>query len=130
MNILRPVDIENEIRKALKEYLTTYVRPLPDNFSVPSVLVACSGGTSSNTIDDFVTTLQARAETDAEALEYLNTAIGILETQAKSQSGALRHVEINSLAGWGSDPVRPDLKLATATVIVTAHREKITIPES
>ena len=130
MNILIPADIENEIRKAIKDYLTAYVRPLPDNFSVPNILIACSGGTSSNTIDDFTTTLQARAETDAEALEYLNTAIGILETQAKSQCGALRHVEINSLASWGSDPVRPDLKLATATVIVTAHREKITIPES
>ena len=130
MKILRPVDIENEIREALKDYITAYVRPLPDNFSVPNTLIVCAGGNSSNTVDKFTVALQTRAETDAEALELMNTTIGILESQTQSQVGALRYVELNSLASWGSDPVRPDLKLCTATVIITAHREQITIPES
>lgn len=130
MKILRPVDIENEIRKALDDYITAYVRPLPDNFVTPCTLIVCAGGSSENTVDKFIVTLQTRAETDAEALELMNTTIGILESQAQSQVGALRFVQLNSLASWGSDPVRPDLKLCTATVIVTAHRDNITIPES
>lgn len=130
MNILRPVDIEDECRKALTDYLTAYVRPLPETYDLPNVLISCTGGESGNTIDRFTVVLDARAETDAEALELRNTAIGLLEKQAQNQVGALRNVEINSLGSWGSDPVRPDLKLATATVIVTAHREHFTIPES
>ncbi len=130
MNILRPVDIEDECRKALTDYLTAYVRPLPEIYDLPNVLISCTGGDSGNTIDRFTVVLDARAETDAEALELRNTAIGLLEKQAQNQVGALRNVEINSLGSWGSDPVRPDLKLATATVIVTAHRENFTIPES
>ena len=130
MNILKPVDIENEIRKALTDYITVYCRPLPEKFTVPSVLVAVSGGDSRSTIDRFTVTLQSRAEEDADAYELLSVAIGLLEKQVQNQAGALRNVEINSLGSWGSDPVRPDLKLATATVIVTAHRENFTIPES
>ena len=130
MNILRPVDIEDECRKALTDYLTAYVRPLPETYNLSNVLISCTGGESGNTIDRFTVVLDARAETDAEALELRNTAIGLLEKQAQNQFGALRNVEINSLGSWGSDPVRPDLKLATATVIVTAHRENFTIPES
>ena len=130
MKILRPVDIENEIRKALDDYTIAYVRPLPDNFVTPCTLIVCAGGSSENTVDKFIVTLQTRAETDAEALELMNTTIGILESQAQSQVGALRFVQLNSLASWGSDPVRTDLKLCTATVIVTAHRDNITIPES
>lgn len=130
MNILRPVDIEDECRKALTDHLTAYVRPLPKTYNLPNVLISCTGGESGNTIDRFTVVLDARAETAAEALELRNTAIGLLEKQAQNQVGALRNVEINSLGSWGSDPVRPDLKLATATVIVTAHRENFTIPES
>lgn len=130
MNILRPVDIENEIRNALKNYVTTYCRPLPAKFSMPSVLVAVAGGTTANTIDTFTVTLSARAETDAEAYVCLSTALGVLEYQTKNQIGYLRNVSINSLASWGSDPVRPDVKLCTATILVTAHRELFTIKES
>lgn len=130
MNILRPVDIEDECRKALADYLSTFVRPLPETYPLPNVLITCTGGDSGNTIDRFTVVLDARAETDAEALDYLRTSIGLLEKQAQDQCGALRNVEINSLGSWGSDPVRPDLKLATATVIITAHRENFTIPES
>lgn len=130
MNILRPVDIENEIRVAITSYLNVYDRPLPENFLLPNILVQVAGGTSTDSIDTFIASLEARAKYDAEAYEYLTTAIGLLEAQAKNQVGALRSVKVNSLSSWGSDPARPDLKLATATVIVTAHREKFTIPES
>ena len=122
MNILKPVDIEEEIRLTLKDYLTAYVRPLPKNYTLPNVLITATGGTTSNQVDTFTVTLDARAETDAEAYDLLTTALGVLEEQARTQSGALRNAIINSLARWGTDPVRPDLKLCTATVLVTAHR--------
>lgn len=127
INILRPYDIEDEIRKALKDYLTVYVRPLPENFTTPSILVTATGGQSENTIDSFMVVLDSRARTDAEADELLRNALGILEARVTEQFGALRSVTINSLANWGSDPVRPDLKLRTMTVMVTAHRESLTL---
>ena len=130
MNILKPVDIEDEIRNALKDFITTYCRPLPADYSLPNVLVTATGGSSSNTIDTFTVVLDARAETDAQAFDVLSTALGLIEAQASLQIGALRNVMINSLARWGSDPVRPDLKLCTATILVTAHRQSLTIPES
>ncbi len=130
MEILRPCDIEEQIRLALKDYITAYVRPLPENFTMPSVLITATGGSSSNTIDTFTVTLDARAETDADSYELLRTALGLLEEQTRAQVGALRNAAINSLARWGNDPVRPDIKLCTATVLVTAHREAFTIPEN
>lgn len=130
MEILRPCDIEEQIRLALKDYITAYVRPLPENFTMPSVLITATGGSSSNKIDTFTVTLDARAETDADSYELLRTALGLLEEQTRAQVGELRNVAINSLARWGNDPVRPDIKLCTATVLVTAHREAFTIPEN
>ena len=130
MNILKPVDIEEEIRTALKNFITIYVRPLPEDYLLPNVLITATGGSSKDTIDTFTVSIDARAETDAEAYDTLSTALGLLEEQAKKQHGALRNVMINSLARWGNDPVRPDLKLCTATVLVTAHRESFTIQES
>lgn len=129
MNILRPTDIENEIRLALTDYFTTYVRPLPANFPTPCLLITAAGGTTRNTIDTFTVTIDARAEGDAEAYELLSNALGVLEVKAQEQAGALRTVMINSLARWGADPVRPDLKLCSATVLVTAHREAYEISE-
>lgn len=129
MNILRPIDIEEQARLALKDYFTTYVRPLPAGYSLPCLLISATGGTSSNQVDTFMLTLDARAETDAEAYELLTNALGTLEAQARNQLGALRNLTINGLARWGSDPVRPDLKLCTATVLVTCHREAYEIPE-
>ena len=129
MNILRPIDIEEETRLALKDYFPTYVRPLPASYELPCLLISASGGTTRNEVDTFTLTLDARAETDADAYELLTTALGTLEQQAKNQFGALRNVIINSLARWGSDPVRPDLKLCTATVLVTCHREAYEITE-
>jgi len=129
MNILRPVDIEDEIRLALSGYFTTYVRPLPKTYPLPCLLITAVGGRSESTIDTFTVTLDARAETDADAYELISNALGVLEAQASSQVGALRNVIINSLARWGTDPVRPDLKLCTATILVIAHREAHEIPE-
>lgn len=127
MNILKPVDIEEEVRVAMKDHLTAYCRPLPKNYGLPNILITATGGSSVNTIDTFTVTLDARAETDADAYDYLATALGVLEQQAREQTGALRNVTVNSLARWGNDPVRPDLKLCTATVLITAHREPVTI---
>lgn len=127
MNILTPIDIENEIRLALKDYFTVYVRPLPTNFTTPSLLVTATGGSTENTIDSFTVVIDARADTDAVAVTLINNAIGVLEARCAEQFGALRNVSVNSLARWGSDPVRPDLKLCTVTVVVTAHRENTTI---
>jgi len=127
MNILRPVDIEDEIRKALKDYMTAYVRPLPENFTTPCVLISATGGSTENTVDTFAVVLDARAETDDDAYKLIRSAMGVLEAQACSQFGALRHVIPNNLARWGNDPARPDLKLCTATMLVTAHRETFTI---
>ena len=130
MNILKPVDIENEVRLALADYFEVYCRPLPEQYGLPCLLVSCTGGTTQNTVDTFTVVLDARAETDASAYELLSSALGVLEEQANRQVGALRNVMINSLARWGSDPARPDLKLCTATVLVVAHREAAEIQES
>ena len=127
MNILRSVDIEEEIRMALNNYVTVYVRPLPENFATPSVLVELMGGTSQNTIDTFLVRLSSRATTDAEALETLRTALGILDHQSKEQIGEIRYSVENNLMSWGNDPIRQDLKLCSATVNVTAHKESFTI---
>ena len=127
MNILTPIDIENEIRLALKDYFTAYNRPLPADFTTPSLLITVTGGSTENTIDSFTVVIDARAKTDAAAVTLINSAIGVLEVRCAEQFGALRNVSVNSLARWGSDPVRPDLKLCTATVLVTAHRASLTI---
>ena len=60
---------------------------------------------------------------EKDGLRKIIVALGLLEAQASNQFGALRNVSINSLARWGNDPARPDLKLCTLTVLVTAHRE-------
>lgn len=127
MKILRSIDIEDEIRKALKDYLTVYVRPLPEKFTDPCILVTSTGGQTSNEIDTFQVVLDARAKTDEEAFSLIRTAQGLLEAQSCSQFGSLRHASASSLARWGSDPVRPDLKLCTLTVLVTVHKESINI---
>lgn len=127
MNINKSVDIENEIRLALTDYFEVYCRPLPDKYGLPNVLVEQTGGTTTNTIDTFQIKISVRAETDADAIDTMHDVLGVLEYQAERQFGALRHISVNSLASWGSDPVRPDLKLCTMTAIVIAHREKYEI---
>lgn len=130
MIINKSIDIEDEIRKALTDYLTVYVRPLPENFSTPSVLVEMLGGTSVNLIDTFTVRLSSRAEEENDALDLLRTALGVLENKAKFQFGKLRFETEQNLSVWGNDPVRPDLCLCQATVQVVAHKEQVEIEES
>ena len=127
VNITRSVDIENEVRNALKSYLTAYCRPLPANFSTPCVLITLVGGSDANQIDTFDVTLDARATDEATANETLRNAIGLLRKAAGEQTTAIRHMEVNSSGSWGSDPVRPDLSMYTARVRVVAHLENATI---
>lgn len=130
MNILKQVNIENEIRLALADYFEAYCRPLPETYGLPNVLIEQTGGSSSNEIDTFQVRLSVRAETDEDASDVMRDVLGVLEVRATEQFGALRHVSLNSLASWSTDPARPDLKLCTALVLVTTHRETVTIPES
>ena len=128
VEIRRSVDIEDEVRKALKDYLTAYCRPLPKNFRTPSILITQVGGTDeSGQIDTFDVTLDARAENAADANETLRNAIGILRRAAGDQTTAIRHVEVNASGGWGSDPVRPDLSMYSARIRVVAHLESATL---
>lgn len=117
------IDIEDEIRQALESYQTAYVRPLPAEYDLPHILITQVGGTTSQTIDTFAVVLDSRARTEAEALEYLNRAIGILKQVAKEQTTELRHVTVNTSGSWGNDPVRPDLSMCSARLDVVAHQK-------
>ena len=124
MRILKSIDIENEIREALSDYLTVYCRPLPAQYGLPHILITQVGGMDSQAIDSFYVVLDSRAHTEAEAMDYLNTAVGILKQIAKDQTSALRYVNVNSSGSWGSDPVRPDLSMCSARLSITAHQIK------
>lgn len=131
MVINRSIDIENAVRVVLSEYMTAYCRPLPAEYSLPNVLVTATGGDTASTssgkgkVDTFMVVLDARAETEAEAMECIRNAVAILETAGRY--GGVSHAEVNSLYSWGVDPVRPDLAMCSATLMVTAHRETVTI---
>lgn len=127
MKIKRSVDIEDETRIALKDYLTAYCRPLPADYMLPNVLVTQVGSSDLNAIDTFDVVLDARAETEQEASETLRTAIGVLKAVAAAQTTAIRHVSVNTGGSWGSDPVRPDLSLCTARLRVVAHLETMEV---
>ena len=127
MDILRSIDIENIVRLALNDYFTIYCRPLPSNFTVPSLEVQRVGGTDSNMIDTFDIVLDSRAKEPADADEQLRNAIGVLKQVAKDQTTAIRFIEVNSSGSWGSDPVRPDLAMCSARLRIVAHQEKTTI---
>ena len=122
MIIKKSIDIEEEIRSALSEYQTAYCRPLPAEYTLPHILITQVGGQTVQTIDTFYVVLDSRAETEAAALDYLNTAIGILKQVAKEQTTAIRHVTVNSSGSWGNDPVRPDLAMCSARLDVVAHQ--------
>lgn len=123
MEIERSMDIEDAVRLALTEYLNVYCRPLPASYDLPNILVSQVGGSDTNKIDTFQVTLDARAETEAEALEYLRNAIGVL----KKGSDNIRYVRVNSSGSWGYDPVRPDLAMCSARLEIVAHLETTTI---
>ena len=128
ITIRRSVDIEDEVRIALKDHMTAYCRPLPKDFSTPCILITQVGGTDeSGQIDTFDVTLDARAKSAADANETLRNAIGILRKAAGDQTTAIRYVEVNTSGSWGSDPVRPDLSMYSARIRVVAHLEQITI---
>ena len=122
MIINKSIDIEEEIRTALAPYLTAYCRPLPKDYALPNILVTQVGGTVSDNIDAFSVVLDSRAASEAEALDTLNKAIGILKQVAKEQITAMRHVTINTSGSWGNDPVRPDLSMCSARIDVVAHQ--------
>ena len=122
MIIHKSVDIEDEIRNALESYLTAYCRPLPADYSLPHILITQVGGSELNRIDTFEVVLDSRAESEAAAIDYLHTATAILDTVAKEQTTALRHITVNSSGSWGQDPVRPDLAMCSARIKVVAHK--------
>ena len=127
IEILRSVDIEDEIRKALSGKFNVYVRPLPEKFKAPSLLIQTVGGTEENKIDTFDVVLDARAKDDASANELIRNAIGYLKEIARQQTTAIRHVTVNSKGSWGNDPVRPDLAMYSARLQIIAHQETIII---
>ena len=127
MIINKPIDIEDEVRKALEAYQTAYCRPLPKRYDLPNILITQVGGTTTDHVDTFEVVLDSRARLESDALGYLNTAIGILTQTAKEQTTALRHVVVNSSGSWGVDPVRPDLKMCSARLSVTAHQIKMEV---
>lgn len=122
MIIHKSIDIEDEIRNALEGYLTAYCRPLPADYSLPHILITQVGGSDLNRIDTFEVVLDSRAESEAAAIDYLHTATAILDTVAKEQTTALRHITVNSSGSWGQDPVRPDLAMCSARIEVVAHK--------
>lgn len=124
ITIKRSVDIEDEVRIALKDHLTAYCRPLPKDFSLPCILITQVGGTDQDgQIDTFEVTLDARADNAADANETLRNAIGVLRKAAGDQTTAIRFVEVNSSGSWGNDPARPDLSMYSARIRVVAHLE-------
>ena len=127
MKIDKSIDVEEEIRTALIPYQTAYCRPLPAEYSLPNILVTQVGGTDTDRVDTFEVVLDSRAETEAEALSYLNMAKAILIQTAKEQTTALRHVVVNTSGSWGADPVRPDLAMCSARISVTAHQQKVEV---
>lgn len=127
MEIQRSIDIEDEVRQVLAEYLTAYCRPLPKDFTVPCILVSQVGGSDRDQVDTLEVVLDSRADGEAEALLTLRNAVGILRQAAKSQTSAIRSITVNSSGSWGSDPVRPDLSMCSARIRVVAHLETATI---
>jgi hypothetical protein len=130
MIINKSIDVENEVRIALSPYITTYCRPLPAEYDIPHILVTQVGGRISDKIDTFSVVLDSRAETDAEAKETLNEAVGILAQVAREQTAALRHVTLNSSGSWGNDPVRPDLSMCSARLEIVAHQTTMEVTEN
>lgn len=127
MIVQRSIDVENEVRLVLDEYFTIYCRPLPKDFSTPSLLVSLTGGNGTNNIDSFQITLDSRATNSEEALNLLLDATATLKELARLQESKLRYVVINTIGSWGIDPLRPELALSSAQLTVFTHIEQKTI---
>ena len=74
--IKRSIDIEDSVREILSGAgITAYCRPLPKDFSMPSILVQSTGGTTEENwsglemMDTFTIVLDSRAETENDALQ-------------------------------------------------------------
>lgn len=122
MIVERSIDIENEVRLALKDYFSIYCRPLPENFELPSLLVTQTGGSDDNRIDGFYVTIDSRAVLEADALDLLLDATATLKEVARMQLTKIRYVQVNSCGSWGRDPLRPDLAMASAQLTVYTHK--------
>lgn len=127
MIINKSIDIEDEVRLALEDHLTVYCRPLPADYSLPHILVTWVGGSVNQTIDTFEVVLDARAKSEAEAVDYLQTAKGILKEVAKQQTTSIRVVTENTSGSWGNDPVRPDLAMCSARLSIVAHQKSVEV---
>ena len=127
MVIQTSIDIEYEIQKILNEYMTTYCRPLPANFTTPCILVTKVGGSDTDTIDTQEVVLDSRAPRESQAVDLLNKAIGVLRKISRESTTPVRHIRVTSSGSWGVDPVRPDLAMCSARLSVTAHLENTTI---
>ena len=132
--IKRSIDVEDAVRQILADAgITAYCRPLPKDFSMPSVLVQSIGGNTEENwsgfevMDNFTVVLDSRAETENNALLTLRNAIGVLKTAAAGQNSVIRYVALNTQYSWGADPVRPDIAMCSANLSITAHSESITI---
>lgn len=131
ITVNRSKDIEDVVRGILSDYMTAYCVPLPADLVVPSVSVKHTGGSTIQTItgkgvvDVFTVVLDARAESEAEASEYIRNAVAILETVGCGDE--ISHTALNSLYSWGVDPVRPDLAMCSVTLMITAHRDTVTL---
>lgn len=127
MKIKRSIDIEEAVYNALNNHLTVFCRPLPASFSLPNILVTQVGGSDANDIDAFEIVLDSRAEHEAEALEYLRNAVGILKAVSGNHDTPIRHVSVNTSGSWGTDPARPDLAMCSARLSIVAHLEEVII---
>lgn len=127
MDIKRSIDVEYAIKLLLDSMLTAYCRPLPADYSLPNILISQVGGSDENDVDTFEIVLDARAETEADANEYMRNAIGILKAKAGLPDNEIRSVRVTSSGSWGADPVRPDLAMYSSRLSVVAHLEQTTI---
>ena len=122
MKIRIPIDVEDEIRTVLSDYVTAYCRPLPKDFTLPCILVTKVGGTDAGTIEKMIVTLDSRAKTEAEADLTLRKAVGTLKSLAALHETKVKHITVNSSGSWGVDPMRPDICMCTATLEVATHQ--------
>lgn len=127
MEVERSYDVEDIVRQALDPYFTIYCRPLPKDFELPSLLVTLVGGDDLNKIDSFDIVLDARANTDAEAMTLLLDATATLKQVTAEQTTPLRYMEVNSVGSWGSDPVRPELAMCSSRIRLYTHKFNKTI---
>lgn len=121
--IRRDIDVENVIREATKSKFTVYCRPLPENFTVPCLLVQLVGGTEEDTIGTYTVVVDSRAEDEETAMTQLRNFLGYLRKVAGEQTTPIRIVRVNTSASWGADPVRPELAMCSSNLDITAHLE-------